>query len=124
MRTVNTPKRPNLDEVRVASGLSDEYSRRVLSVCIRKAQSVREIEEETRLPQATVYRHVKRLVDEGLLFVERSALTEDGKRYELYRSRVRNARIELGSFGFRVVWEPMEGTEERLARVWQSLRGV
>ena len=123
MRTIETGKGPPLDDSRVAAALSDAYGRRILSCCIRKAQSVREIEGATGLPQATVYRHVSRLLEEGLLAVERSALTPDGKRYELYRSRLRNARIEMDADGVRMAWEPIEEVEQRLARIWTSLRG-
>lgn len=123
MGIIETAKAPSLDDWTVAAALSEEYARRVLSVCIKKARSVREIELETQIPQATLYRHVTQLTEQGLLFVERSALTEDGKRYELYRSRIRSGRIEVDSAGVRIVWEPMEGVEERLARVWMSLRG-
>lgn len=124
MRTIETPKGPPLDQARIATALSDEYARRILSVCIKKAKAVREVEAETQLAPATVYRHVNHLVETGLLVVERSAMTPDGKRYELYRSRVRNARIELDAEGVRIIWEPVEAVEERLARVWQSLRGT
>lgn len=123
MGIIETAKAPSLDDRTVAAALSEEYARRVLSVCIKKAKSVREIELETQIPQATLYRHVTQLTEQGLLYVERSALTGDGKRYELYRSRIRSGRIEVDSAGVRIVWEPMEGVEERLARVWMSLRG-
>lgn len=121
---IETPKSSRLDDRTVAAALSEEYARRVLSVCITKAKSVREIELETQISQATLYRHVTQLSESGLLFAERSALTEDGKRYELYRSRIRSARIEVDSAGVRIAWEPMEGVEERLARIWMSLRGT
>ena len=84
---------------------------------------MKEIEDEATLPQATVYRHVNRLLAEGLLIVERSAITRDGKRYELYRSRLRSARVELDSLGVRILREPREEMEERLARAWQTIRG-
>ncbi len=124
MRTGETPLRPHLDDQLVAQALSDEYARRILSVCIRKARPVKEIESETELPQATVYRQVAHLAEVGLLVVERSAITPDGKRYDLYRSRLRHARVELDADGVRMAWEPVEGVEERLARVWNSLREV
>lgn len=85
---------------------------------------MKEIEQATQLPQATIYRHVARLLESNLLVVERSALTADGKRYDLYRSRIQAARIELDAAGVRVIWQPVEELEERLARVWASLRGI
>jgi DNA-binding IclR family transcriptional regulator len=124
VRSIDTAKPRPLDENKVAAALSDANARRILSVCIKQARSVREIETETAMPQATVYRHVNHLVEEGLLLVERSAITPDGKRYELYRSRLRRARVEVDAAGVRVYWEPVEEIEERLARIWTSLRGI
>ena len=98
--------------------------RRILAVCILQARAVRDIEQETELPQATVYRNVRHLVDNNILIVERSAITPEGKRYDLFRSRLRSARMEVDSMGVRIVWEPVEGIEERLARVWATLRGT
>lgn len=98
--------------------------RRILAVCITQARPVRDIEQETALSQATVYRNVRQLVDDNMLIVERSAITPDGKRYDLFRSRIRSARIEVDAAGVRIMWEPVEAIEERLARVWATLRGV
>lgn len=106
----------------VSEALADAYSRRVLAACVRKARAVKEISQETGLPLPTTYRHVNRLVEAGLLVVERSALTEDGKRYDLYRSRIRAARIELDSGGERVMWELNEPVEARLMGLWDTLR--
>lgn len=106
----------------MAAALADGYARKVLAACVRKAKPVKDIAQDTGLPLPTAYRHVNRLVEQGLLVVERSALTPDGKRYELYRSRIRSARIELDANGERATWEPNEPVEERLANVWGTLR--
>lgn len=123
MRIVDTGKPGPLAEDVVAAALSDAYARRVLAACIRKAMPVKDISQVTGLPLPTTYRHVNELAAQGLLVIERSALTEDGKRYELYRSRLRSARLEMDGAGERVVWEPNELVEERLARMWTGLRG-
>ena len=107
----------------VAEAIASEYDRRVLAACVKKAKAVKEISQETGLPLPSTYRHVNRLVELGVMMIERSAMTADGKRYELYRSRVRAARIEMDGNGERVSFEPNEATEERLASVWDSLRG-
>lgn len=123
MRTIEASKALPLDEAKVVAALSDEYRRRILAACIRKPRSAKEVEADTGMPQATVYRHLKSLEEEGLIMVERSAMTPDGKRYDLYRSRIQRARVEMDADGVRVAWEPVEAMEERLARVWSSLRG-
>ncbi|HWH07745.1 MAG TPA: helix-turn-helix domain-containing protein [Candidatus Thermoplasmatota archaeon] len=106
----------------MAEALADPYARRVMAVCVRKARAVKEVSHETGLPLPTTYRQVNKLVELGLMVVERSALTPDGKKYDLYRSRVRAARIEMDAAGERVSWEPNEAVEERLAGLWDSLR--
>ena len=120
---VDTGKPPALTSQAVSDALADAYSRRVLAACVRKAKAVKDISRETDLPLPTTYRHVNHLQEAGLLVVERSALTEDGKRYELYRSRVRGARIEVGAGGETVTWELNEPVEERLTGMWDELRG-
>lgn len=112
------PLRPEV----VAEALSDAYARRVLAVCVKAAKPVKDISHETGLPLATAYRHVNQLVEAGVLVIERSAMTEDGKKYDLYRSRVRSARIEIDASGERIVWEPNEAIEERLTNMWESMR--
>jgi len=119
---IETPKPGPLRPETIVEAIADAYSRRVLAACVKKAKAVKEISQETGLPLPSTYRHVNRLQEMGLLLVERSALTPDGKRYELYRSRIRGARIEMDGSGERVSWEPNEPVEERLANVWDSLR--
>lgn len=123
MKIVDASKARPLTPERVAASLADPYARRVLAVCVKQARAVKDIAHEAGLALPTAYRHVNRLEEAGLLIVERSAMTPDGKRYDLYRSRVRSARIEMDAAGERVTWEPNQAAEERLASMWDSLRG-
>lgn len=106
----------------IAAALSDPASRKVVAACIPKAKPVKDISAESGLPMATAYRHVNDLVEKGLLFVERGAMTPDGKRFDLYRSVLRSFRLEMDETGERVFWELNFAVEERLARMWESLR--
>lgn len=119
---VESPKPGPLNPETVGAALADAYARRVLAVCVKKPLSVKDISQETGLPLPTTYRHVNRLHENGLLVVERSALTHDGKRYDLYRSRLRSARIEMDAGGERVSWEANQPVEDRLGSLWDSLR--
>lgn len=98
------PLRPE----RVYEALSDTHARRVVAACVGSAKPVKQISEEARLPLATAYRQVGRLVERGVLVVERRAFTSDGRICDLYRSRIRSARIELDADGERLAWEPNE----------------
>lgn len=123
MRFVESVTPARLTPEKVAESLADPYARRVLAVCVKQARAVKDIAQETGLALPTTYRHVNKLEENGLLVVERSAITPDGKKYDLYRSRVKSARIEMDAAGERVTWEPNEATEDRLASMWDSLRG-
>lgn len=123
VRSVEAPKPGPLSPEVVAEALADPYARRVLAVCVKQARAVKDIAQETGLALPTAYRHVNRLEEAGLLVVERSAMTTDGKKYDLYRSRVKAAKIEMDATGERVTWQANEATEDRLASMWDSLRG-
>lgn len=120
---VDASKPGPLTPEKVADALADPYARRVLTVCVKQPRPVKDIAQETGLALPTAYRHVNKLEESGLLIIERSAMTADGKKYDLYRSRVKSARIEMDGSGERVTWEPNEATEARLASMWDSLRG-
>lgn len=96
---------------------------RILASCIRKARSVKEISDEAGIPLASTYRQVKALLDDGLMVVERSAMTRDGKTYDLYRSRVRRAVLEVDTEGLHVSWEPNADVEDHLVDIWGKLGG-
>lgn len=101
---------------------SDPTSRRILAACVARARSVKEISEETDIPLASAYRHVNDLVAQGILFRSRSAISDEGRRYDLYRSRIRRATLEMTPEGVAVNWEVNEEVEERLERLWKELR--
>lgn len=103
------------------TALSSSAQRKVLAACISGALSVKAISDATGVPIASAYRQVNVLHDTGLLVVERSAMTDDGKPYDLYRSRLRRAAIEVTAAGSSVAWEVSAPVEERLVHMWGQL---
>lgn len=117
------PRVVHVTEEKVVAALHSETARKIMSHCIRKALSVKDLSEKTSVPLPSAYRHVNALVADGLLYVERSAMTPDGKPYDLYRSALRSCRIEMDADGVRVTWELNSSADERLQHMWRSLRG-
>ena len=78
----------------ILNALLDDYSRKILDSTIDKAKSITEIIREQDIPMTSTYRRVKLLMDNKLIKVERSMVTEDGKRYYLYLSSIKNASIK------------------------------
>ncbi len=66
--------------------MSDEFSRRILSCSILKGMSVDQICVEQGIPQSTCYKRIGKLVDAGVLVIERTVVPPTGKRCAVYRS--------------------------------------
>ncbi len=112
-----------VQEGKVVAALNSEPARRILSHCVLKPLSVKEISARTGIPLPSAYRHVRGLVEDGLLYVERSAMTEDGKPYDLYRSVLKRCRIEMVPERIEVTWEMNASIDERLLDMWKALQG-
>jgi predicted transcriptional regulator len=66
----------------------DEYNMKILAATSHKARSARELAFMFDIPLASCYRKLRELTAAGLLKVESTELTIDGKRYKTYRSQV------------------------------------
>lgn len=68
--------------------MSDKYCRTILENSMHKPKSAMEISAETKIPISTVYRRLQTLHDNKLLGISGS-ISEDGKKYFLYKSRIK-----------------------------------
>lgn len=93
----------------VLDALCNDASRKVLASCTGEPRPVQEICERTGLPSATAYRHVNDLVDRGLLERVRSAVSQHGQRYGLYRSRFDAIRLSIDEDGVELSWDGPDG---------------
>ena len=101
--------------------MADEYSLKILMALIDKAESVNNISRVNDIPIATAYRRVSELQDAGLLVIERGVLTEDGKRYDLYRSAVKSMQISFRSGEIEIDVIPNKDAVSKLESMWMSL---
>lgn len=105
----------------VEEALANPAMRRILQECIRKAKSPKDLSRDADVPMASTYRLIHQLVELGALQVERSAMTKDGKPYDLYRSRIRSGTIDWRHGRTTVTWEANAGVDERLSHLWSQL---
>ena len=68
--------------------LSDKYCRAILETTMDIPKSAMEISAESKIPISTVYRRLQSLHDNKLLGISGS-ISDDGKKYFLYRSKVK-----------------------------------
>ena len=78
--------------------MSDKYCRTILEHTMEKPKSAMEISAETKIPISTVYRRLQTLHDNKLLKISGS-ISDDGKKYFLYKSKVKGiSSIFNGSY--------------------------
>ena len=108
----------------ILNALLDDYSRKILDSTIDKSKSITEIIREQDIPMTSTYRRVKLLMDNKLIKVERSMVTEDGKRYYLYLSSIKNASIKYNEGELIVEITPniKELPEDKLIRSFTNIQ--
>ena len=72
--------------------LADKYSKQILQTIMDKPKSVMDITSETRIPVSTVYRRIQLLQDNKIVSIS-GTISDDGKKYFLYRSKIRSVLI-------------------------------
>ncbi len=73
--------------------LADKYCKQILHNTLEKPKSAIELSQEEQIPISTVYRRLQTLYDAKLLAISGS-INEDGKKYFLYKSRVKSISIK------------------------------
>ena len=68
--------------------LADKYSRAILEATMDSPKSAIELSSDCQIPISTAYRRVQELHDNKLLGISGS-INEDGKKYFLYKSKVK-----------------------------------
>lgn len=108
----------------ILNALLDEYSRKILDSTIDEAKSITDIMREQDIPMTSTYRRVKLLMDNKLVKVERSMVTDDGKRYFLYLSNIKDASIRFnkGELIVEITPNMRERPEDRLLRSFSNIK--
>ena len=108
----------------ILNALLDEYSRKILDSTIDESKSITDIMREQDIPMTSTYRRVKLLMDNKLVKVERSMVTDDGKRYFLYLSNIKDASIRFNKGELIVEITPniRERPEDKLLRSFSNIK--
>ena len=105
------------------AAFGDPQTRRILLELDAEELDVHGLVLRTGLPQSSVYHKIHELQSAGLVAVARLAFTAEGRKVEVYRSRLREVRVELRRGRLRVELIPREDTADRLGRIWEQVRG-
>jgi predicted transcriptional regulator len=77
-----------MDNLRIAQIMMDEYNIKILAATSHKPKSAREIAFLFDIPMASCYRKIKELLGAGLIRIDGTELSSDGKRYKIYKSLI------------------------------------
>ena len=80
---------------KVIMALADAESRVILFSIIRKGKTASDLSESLKIPLSSVYKKLSDLENLTLIRIEKTILSENGKRFKVYRSRISKAEISI-----------------------------
>jgi DNA-binding MarR family transcriptional regulator len=96
MQTINTSDSKDLSiNLATLAQIPDKTECKIIMAISDISKTVSQICRENNLPQSSTYKKIKRLVNEGLITIERVSIDEKGKRVVFYRSKVKSLEINL-----------------------------
>ena len=80
---------------KVIEALADAESRVIIFSIIRKGKTASELSTSLNIPLSSVYKKLSDLENLTLVHVEKTILTEKGRRFKVYKSRINKAEISI-----------------------------
>jgi predicted ArsR family transcriptional regulator len=80
---------------KVIESLANTESRAILFSTIRKGHTAAELSDKLKIPLSSVYKKLADLEELTLIKVEKWMLTDKGRKYKVYRSRISKADISI-----------------------------
>lgn len=80
---------------KVIEALADAESRTILFSLIKQGRTASEIADKYKIPLSTVYKKLADLEDLTLIHVERWLISDKGRKFKVYRSRISKADISI-----------------------------
>ena len=80
---------------KVIEALADAESRAILFSVIKKGKTATELSEELKIPLSSVYKKLGDLEELTLIEIEKWMLSDKGRKYKVYKSRISKADISI-----------------------------
>ena len=96
VRKITLPQLKKYDVTqKVIEMLADAESRAIIFSIIRKGKTAAELCEKHKIPLSSVYKKISDLEELTLIRVDRWQISEKGRRFKVYKSRIKNAEISI-----------------------------
>ena len=80
---------------KVIEALANAESRAIIFSTIRKGKTAIQLSNTLKIPLSSVYKKLSDLEDLTLIEVEKTILSEKGRRFKIYKSRINRAEISI-----------------------------
>ncbi len=80
---------------RVIEALADSESRAILFSVIKKGMTAADLSDKLKIPLSSVYKKLGDLEELTLIEVERWMISDKGRKFKLYKSRISKADISI-----------------------------
>jgi predicted transcriptional regulator len=80
---------------KVIEMLADAESRAILFSMIKKGKTATELSERHKIPLSSVYKKISDLQELTLIQIDSWQISEKGRKYKVYKSRIKNAEINI-----------------------------
>ena len=78
----------------ILAALADEEIIKILDSAMYNSKSVNDVIKECDIPHTTAYRKIKWLLEEGLIVIDKVQITQEGKKFSLFRSVLKALNIK------------------------------
>ena len=89
----------------VLNALFDQDVMRIIHCTSKNAKTMNEVIKETGLSRTTTHRKITLMMKDGLLGIENYAITPDGKKSKLFRSRLDSIKVKYEGNNMFVIIE-------------------
>jgi len=80
---------------KILEALADLQSRSILFSIIKEGKTALELSEKYRIPLSSVYKKISDLEELALVRVDKWVLSDSGKKFKVYKSRISRAEISI-----------------------------
>jgi predicted transcriptional regulator len=80
---------------KVLEALADAQSRAILFSIVKDGKTAIELSDKCRIPLSSVYKKISDLENIALVRVEKWALSDSGKKFKVYKSRISKADVSI-----------------------------
>ncbi len=80
---------------KVIEALADSESRAILFSIIKKGMTASDLSEKLKIPLSSVYKKLTDLEDLTLIEVEKWMISDKGRKFKIYKSRISKADISI-----------------------------